>query len=137
VRTEDLIDAHEVARLLGLAQPNSVSLYQRRYPDMPRPVIDLGANRPHLWLRRAIEAWTSERRSINPTAAPLPAGSGGNVPPARRGRRQEGGCQVAARLDQRHTALTGGAAALDIRFAPVSVAIRTTARLAAVGSSWR
>jgi predicted DNA-binding transcriptional regulator AlpA len=57
VNTEDLIDAHEVAAILGLAQPNSVSLYQRRYADMPRPVVNLGPNRPLLWLRPEIEAW--------------------------------------------------------------------------------
>jgi hypothetical protein len=51
VRTEDLIDAHTVAEILGLAQANSVSLYQRRYPDMPRPVINLGPRRPMLWRR--------------------------------------------------------------------------------------
>ena len=37
IDTDDLIDAQEVADLLGLAQRNTVSLYQRRYPDMPRP----------------------------------------------------------------------------------------------------
>src|SRR4051794_22923099 len=35
VRTEDLIDAQEVADLLGLAQRNSVTTYLRRYPEMP------------------------------------------------------------------------------------------------------
>ncbi len=59
--TEDLIDSRGVAEILGLSQPNSVSLYQRRYPDMPKPVINLGPNRPMLWLRTEIEAWVSER----------------------------------------------------------------------------
>jgi glutathione-regulated potassium-efflux system ancillary protein KefG len=62
VRTEDLIDAHEVAEILGLSQRNSVSAYQRRYPDMPRPIIDLGPGRPRLWLRRDIEEWAATRR---------------------------------------------------------------------------
>jgi glutathione-regulated potassium-efflux system ancillary protein KefG len=57
----DLIDAQGVAELLGLAQRNSVSGYQRRYPDMPRPVVDLGQGRCKLWLRSEIEAWRSER----------------------------------------------------------------------------
>ena len=61
VNTEDLIDAHEVARLLGLAQRTSVSVYQNRYPDMPRPVIDMGRGRCKLWQRSAIETW---RRSF-------------------------------------------------------------------------
>ncbi|MDA8038257.1 MAG: hypothetical protein M0Z69_03685 [Actinomycetota bacterium] len=62
VNTEDLIDARTVAEILGLSQPNSVSLYQRRYPDMPRPVINLGPSRPMLWLRDEIEAWAEARK---------------------------------------------------------------------------
>ena len=46
VRTEDLVDAQAVAVLLGLRHPNSVHTYLHRYPDMPRPVIDLGPGRP-------------------------------------------------------------------------------------------
>ncbi len=62
VNTDDLADAREVAALLGLSHPNSVSLYQRRYPDMPRPVVDLGRGRPRLWLRPDIDAWIDRRR---------------------------------------------------------------------------
>ncbi len=62
VNTDDLADAREVASLLGLSHPNSVSLYQRRYPDMPRPVVDLGRGRPRLWLRPDIDAWLERRR---------------------------------------------------------------------------
>ncbi len=65
VNTEDLIDAHEVARILGLAQFQSVSTYQRRYGDMPRPVVDLGPGRPRLWLRQQIEAWARRRTPRN------------------------------------------------------------------------
>lgn len=57
VDIEDLIDARAIAELLGLAQRNTVSLYQKRYPDMPRPVIDLGPGRSRLWLRSELEAW--------------------------------------------------------------------------------
>ena len=57
VDIEDLIDANEIAKLLDLAQRNTVSLYQKRYPDMPRPVIDLGPGRPRLWLRSELEEW--------------------------------------------------------------------------------
>ena len=46
VRTEDLADAQELASMLGLRHANSVSTYQKRYPDMPRPVLDLGPGRP-------------------------------------------------------------------------------------------
>jgi predicted DNA-binding transcriptional regulator AlpA len=57
VATEDLIDAQVVAEILGLSHRNSVSLYQRRYDDMPRPVVDLGEGRVKLWLRPEIEHW--------------------------------------------------------------------------------
>lgn len=63
VRTEDLIDAHLVAEILGLSHPNSVSTYLKRYADMPRPVVDLGPGRPRLWLRPAIEGWAASRRA--------------------------------------------------------------------------
>ena len=58
---EDLVDAQGVAELLGLAQRNTVSAYQRRYPAMPRPVVDLGQGRCKLWLKSEIERWRSER----------------------------------------------------------------------------
>jgi len=61
VATEDLIDAHGVADVLGLAHRNTVSVYQRRYPDMPRPVVDLGPARSKLWLRTEIERWAAKR----------------------------------------------------------------------------
>lgn len=61
VRTEDLIDAHGVAQILGLSHANSVSTYLRRYDEMPRPVVDLGAGRPRLWLRSEIEGWAAMR----------------------------------------------------------------------------
>jgi predicted DNA-binding transcriptional regulator AlpA len=73
VNTEDLIDARGVAKVLGLSHAESVSTYQRRYGDMPRPVINLGHKRPRLWIRQDIEAWA--RR----------AGHGQDPPPARRG----------------------------------------------------
>ncbi len=61
VATEDLIDAHGVADVLGLAHRNTVSVYQRRYADMPRPVVDLGPARSKLWLRTEIERWAAKR----------------------------------------------------------------------------
>lgn len=64
VDTDDLIDARGIAELLGLSHPNSVSTYQRRYTDMPRPIVDLGIGRPRLWSRGQIEAWI--RRSPSP-----------------------------------------------------------------------
>ena len=60
VWTEDLIDAVGVAELLGLSHRNSVSTYQHRYPDMPRPVVDLGPSRSRLWLQPALEDWARQ-----------------------------------------------------------------------------
>jgi predicted DNA-binding transcriptional regulator AlpA len=57
VRTEDLIDAIAIAEILGLSHRNTVSVYQKRYPDMPRPVVDLGPGRSRLWLRQEIDDW--------------------------------------------------------------------------------
>ncbi len=60
IRTEDLVDATDVAALLGLAHRNSVTLYQRRYADMPKPIVDMGRGRAKLWLRSEIEGWAAE-----------------------------------------------------------------------------
>ena len=65
VRTEDLTDAHGVAEILGLSHSNSVHTYQRRYSDMPRPVINLGRGRVRLWLRPEMEAWARRTGRIS------------------------------------------------------------------------
>jgi predicted DNA-binding transcriptional regulator AlpA len=65
VDIDDLVDAHDVAALLGLAQVTSVHLYQRRYPAMPRPVLDRGGRRARLWLRSEIVAWQEDRSRRN------------------------------------------------------------------------
>ncbi len=57
VDVDDLVDARAVAELLGLSHPNTVSVYQHRHADMPRPAVDLGERRVKLWLRPEIEAW--------------------------------------------------------------------------------
>jgi hypothetical protein len=67
VATEDLIDAQVVADLLCLSHRNSVSLYQRRYDDMPRPVVDLGDGRVKLWLWPEIERWAAKLASSGRT----------------------------------------------------------------------
>ena len=59
VAIDDLVDAHGVAEMLGLSHPNTVSVYQHRYDDMPGPVIDLGRGRVKLWLRPEIERWAA------------------------------------------------------------------------------
>jgi len=59
VDVDDLVDARDVAAILGLAHRNTVSEYQGLYADMPRPVIDLGRGRPKLWLRSEVTRWAS------------------------------------------------------------------------------
>lgn len=61
VDLDDLVDAHQVAALLGLARATSVHVYQRRYPDMPRPVLDRQGLRARFWLRSEILAWQQKR----------------------------------------------------------------------------
>jgi len=61
VAIEELIDALGVAEVLGLAHRNTVSVYQHRYDDMPRPVLDLGEGRVELWLRPEIERWAADQ----------------------------------------------------------------------------
>lgn len=63
VDVDDLADAHEVAALLGLAQPNTVHQYQRRYTDMPKPIYQRGPRRAQLWLRSEITDWAKSRAS--------------------------------------------------------------------------
>ena len=61
IDVDDVIDAQGVADLLGLAQRNTVSQYQRRYPEMPRPLIDMGKGRCKLWSRTQVERWQETR----------------------------------------------------------------------------
>ena len=64
----DLVDAYVVAQMLGLAQRNTVSVYQKRYPEMPRPIVDMGRGRCRLWSRAEIAAW-AVRNEIALTSA--------------------------------------------------------------------
>lgn len=59
VDVDDLIDTQSVAQILGLAHRNTVSEYQARYDDMPRPVVNLGGGRSKLWLRSEVERWAA------------------------------------------------------------------------------
>ena len=61
VDPEELVDAQGVAELLGLSHRNTVSAYQKRYADMPRPVVDMGSGRCKLWLVSDVSKWADER----------------------------------------------------------------------------
>jgi hypothetical protein len=60
INSEDLIDSLVVAEILGLRHRESVTTYLSRYPDMPRPVVELGKGRVRLWLRPEVEAWAKQ-----------------------------------------------------------------------------
>lgn len=62
VNTDDLVDANEVADILGLTHRNSVSTYLRRYDDFPQPIIERSGGRTRLWVRTDIEHWRSLNR---------------------------------------------------------------------------
>lgn len=55
----ELLDAAEVAPMIGLENPKGVHVYRRRYADFPEPVVDKG--RCVLWRRRDIEKWAGSR----------------------------------------------------------------------------
>lgn len=57
VDLEDLLNATEVAAVLGLAHREAVSTYRQRYADFPKPVMKKGTC--VLWLRHDIEAWAT------------------------------------------------------------------------------
>lgn len=59
----DLLDATEVAVLLGLTNWRGVSVYRRRYADFPAPIIDKG--RCMLWQRSDILAWAHQTGRLN------------------------------------------------------------------------
>lgn len=63
---EDLIDAAEVAEILGLAHRNSVSTYRRRYADFPAGEPNPSGGRGRVWARGEITAW---RRAFSSRAA--------------------------------------------------------------------
>ncbi len=67
VDVDDLLDANGVAQLLGLSHRNTVSVYQHRYVDMPRPVREFGNRRAKLWLRPEIERWAAEQTAAGKT----------------------------------------------------------------------
>lgn len=59
----DLLNATEVAHVLGLTHREAVSTYRRRYEDFPEPLIQKGTC--VLWHRPDILAWARRRRRQN------------------------------------------------------------------------
>jgi len=67
VDVDDLVDAREVAEMLGLSSPRAVAVYASR--GLPDPIIDRGPNTAKLWLRQDIERWLRERTSSRSSRA--------------------------------------------------------------------
>lgn len=65
VDLEDLLEAAQVAELLGLSKATAVSVYQHRYGDFPRPVLTSSSGRCQFWLRSEIEAWATRRLAVD------------------------------------------------------------------------
>ena len=61
VDVDDLLDAAQVAEILGLSSPNAVSVYHRRYGDFPSPVLTPQSGRCQFWHRDDITAWAERR----------------------------------------------------------------------------
>jgi len=60
VDPDQLIAAEEAATILGLKNPNGVSVYRGRYADFPEPRVDRASC--VLWLRADIEKWAKARK---------------------------------------------------------------------------
>lgn len=56
---DDLLDANEVAALLGLTHRQAVATYRVRYDDFPEPVVVKA--RCMLWRRQDVERWKVSR----------------------------------------------------------------------------
>lgn len=62
VDLDDLLDATQVAELLGLSSRGAVSVYRQRYEDFPKPVLERVSGRCQFWLRTEVEKWATARR---------------------------------------------------------------------------
>lgn len=69
---DSLIDAGEVATILGLAHRNSVSTYRSRYPDFPSGRPAPGGGRSRLWTRAEILGWHRDFRARQSVASEQP-----------------------------------------------------------------
>jgi predicted DNA-binding transcriptional regulator AlpA len=61
VDLDDLLDAVDVAELLGLSSATAVATYRRRYDDFPEPAWASRGGRCQLWLRGDIARWDRSR----------------------------------------------------------------------------
>jgi len=61
VDVDDLLNAAEVAEIIGLSHSNSVTTYLRRYADFPRPIVEKSDGKIRLWLLSDIITWRQDR----------------------------------------------------------------------------
>jgi len=61
VDPDELLNATEVAQIIGLTNPRGISVYRARHKAFPAPVIDKG--NCVLWLRSDVEKWAQARRA--------------------------------------------------------------------------
>lgn len=61
ITPDDLIDAAEVASVLGLSSAKSISVYRSRYSDFPEPFVTKASGKCVLWLRADVESWAAAR----------------------------------------------------------------------------
>src|SRR6478735_10196213 len=72
IDVDDLVDSTEVADLLGLGNPTSVSVYQTRYPDMPRSVVHRRSGRcQEVAPARSSRRSSKQSPATNASTAPL------------------------------------------------------------------
>jgi len=62
INPDDLIDSSDMADLLGLSSPRAVYVYQARYKEMPKPIVDRGRNRARLWLKPEVMQWLKVKK---------------------------------------------------------------------------
>lgn len=61
IEPDDLLDAAEVAEVLGLAHRQAVATYRGRYSDFPEPWVTKASGKCVLWLRSDVVAWAASR----------------------------------------------------------------------------
>lgn len=60
VDLDDLLDAQDVAELIGLTNPGGLPTYRARYDDFPEPVWRSRGGRCQLWLRQDVVGWAQK-----------------------------------------------------------------------------
>lgn len=68
IDTDDLVDSHDIAEMLGLTSHRAVSVYRQRYTDFPEPVLSKCQGRCTLYRRSDIAQWASTRPTTSPDA---------------------------------------------------------------------